>query len=115
MAHCENSKTMDRLKIALAAGLLCEAAAADTNYHYVCTLSDSRRVIEVAYLVPEQAVPCEVRYQKDNEDSDVLWRADNQEGFCESKAKQLVRQQQAWGFTCTSDNLPEHNNSLSRY
>ncbi len=87
-------------------------ALADSNYHYVCTLESDTRVIEVAYLVPEQKVPCEVRYQKENGETAILWRADNQEGFCETQTKNLIEKQKNWGFDCKSDNVPTKKTDL---
>ncbi len=88
-------------------------AQADTNYHYTCTQGNSVRLIEVAYLVPKQKVPCEVRYQKENAQSTILWRADNQESFCESKTQRLIEKQKEWGFDCKSENAPTNNFSTS--
>ena len=99
---------MQRFCVSLILCFASVAAMAGNNYHYVCKLDDSVRLIEVAYLVPDQTVPCEVRYQKDDEAPNVIWRADNQEGFCENKAQVLKQKQEAWGFSCHSDNLPEH-------
>ncbi|WP_020210462.1 hypothetical protein [Gilvimarinus chinensis] len=90
-------------------------ASADHNYQYACQLDGETRVIEVAYLLPDQAVPCEVRYQKNGEQAEVLWRADNQEGFCEGKAKQMVKEHGQWGFECDTSQEPEGSVSMSLY
>lgn len=66
---------------------------------YLCSLEDSKRLIQIVYLVPGQEVPCEVHYHKDGEQK-LLWRAVNQAGFCERKADDLADQQQEWGFSC---------------
>ncbi|WP_052481136.1 hypothetical protein [Gilvimarinus agarilyticus] len=85
------------------------------NYTYVCELDNSRRLIEVVYLLPDQKVPCEVRYQKDEETAEVLWRADNQEGFCESNAQSLIKQQRDWGFTCDSNDPIPRSTAFNLY
>lgn len=92
---------------------LSASVLAEPNYHYVCTQAPDVRIIEVAYLVPEQKVPCEVRYKKEDAESSILWRADNQEGFCESRAQYLVEKQREWGFECKSDNAPSEPINLS--
>lgn len=91
------------------------ATASAANYAYACQLENSTRHIEVAYLLPDQKVPCEVRYQKNDEPVTVLWRAVNQEGFCESHAQQLVKKQQAWGFECTSHGSVPRSTVTNRY
>lgn len=85
------------------------------NYTFVCQLEDSTRRVEVVYLLPDQKVPCEVRYQKDNDELKVLWRADNQEGFCENHAQQLIKQQRDWGFECESDDSVPRSTASSLY
>ncbi|MCP8898882.1 hypothetical protein [Gilvimarinus xylanilyticus] len=98
------------LLLALALG-----AQAENNYQYVCQLDGEQRLIEVAYLLPDQAVPCEVRYRKNDEELQVLWRADNQEGYCESKANQLMKEQREWGFECAAQNKPAGPVSSTAY
>lgn len=85
------------------------------NYTYVCELDNSQRLIEVVYLLPDQKVPCEVRYQKDDDKTEVLWRADNQEGFCESNAQNLIKQQREWGFECTSNDTIPRSTAFNLY
>jgi len=48
------------------------------------------------------AVPCSVVYKKLTEgvEDQVLWTADNDENFCEEKAKAFVAKQESWGWTC---------------
>lgn len=69
------------------------------KHGYRCSLEDSQRLIQIIYLVPDQEVPCEVHYHKDGE-QELLWRADNQGGFCERKAENFAEQHQEWGFAC---------------
>ncbi|MDO6747164.1 hypothetical protein [Gilvimarinus sp. 1_MG-2023] len=90
-------------------------STAQPNYDYTCQLGETTRLIEVAYLVPEQTVPCEVRYQKNDEPGLVLWRANNQTGFCENKAQKLIREHEALGFTCHSDNRPDNLPEFGRF
>ncbi|MDQ2075511.1 hypothetical protein [Marinimicrobium sp. ABcell2] len=78
---------------------------ADTNEapRFVCTSGDSERVIEVVYRNPERTLPCEVRYHKDGE-SETLWRAQNEPGFCESQAERFASDQEQWGWECEPSN-----------
>ena len=48
-------------------------------------------------------VPCEVHYYKDTEapgERQVLWRALNQEGYCEEKTRDFITQLGTWGWSC---------------
>lgn len=73
-----------------------QIALADTSY--VCTQGGMERKIEVAYLGTDK-VPCEVRYTK-NGDTQVLWTAQAEEGYCEAKAAEFVEKQRGWGWEC---------------
>ena len=48
------------------------------------------------------AVPCQVVYKKLTEGAEdqVLWSAENEEGYCEQKANEFVAKQEGWGWTC---------------
>jgi hypothetical protein len=78
--------------------LICfsQVALADTSY--VCTQGGMERKIEVVYLETGK-VPCEVRYTK-NADTQVLWSAQTEEGYCEAKAAEFVEKQRGWGWEC---------------
>ena len=55
------------------------------------------------YTEPGKTVPCEVHYFKDTEapgESEVLWSAEAQAGFCEQKAAEFVAKLQGWGWQC---------------
>lgn len=81
-----------------AAALISPSCLAAENIRYLCQNDDQQRVIEVIYS-SENAVPCEVHYQRSGLD-DVLWQADNEIGYCEQKAENFVAKQQAWGWQC---------------
>ena len=78
--------------------LISPACLAADNIRYVCQNGDQQRIIDVIYI-GEQAVPCEVRYQR-NGLSDVLWQANNEIGYCEQQAQDFVDKQQTWGWQC---------------
>jgi hypothetical protein len=55
-------------------------------------------------------VPCEVHYYKDTEapgERQVLWRALQQEGYCEEKTQEFVRQLASWGWSCSQTEASE--------
>jgi hypothetical protein len=78
-------------------------ALADTTY--VCTNSGMERKVEVVYLSAEK-VPCEVRYTK-NGNTDVLWSAQAEEGYCEAKAAELVEKLRGWGWECAESTVDQ--------
>jgi hypothetical protein len=69
------------------------------NETYVCLYGNSERTIKVVYATPESKVPCDVVYEKDT-GSQVMWNAQNMEGYCETKAVEFVEKQRGWGWDC---------------
>ena len=54
-------------------------------------------------------LPCEVHYYKDTEapgESQVLWSAQAQEGYCEAKTEEFVARLQGWGWSCGASAEP---------
>ena len=89
-----------RLSVFLPVLLLpCLPLQAAENYSYLCTYETGRRKIEVVYLQQDSAVPCEVRYIKDSI-SNALWNAQQEAGYCESKAEAFVEKIKGWGWSC---------------
>lgn len=80
---------------------LVNIANADTLY--ICQMEDKHRTVQVAYT-GEGDVPCEVRYTKEGV-TEVLWRASNETGYCEKKAKEFVEKQKGWGWQCHDSGL----------
>lgn len=77
------------------------AAAQDTD-NWRCTYNDLVRRVEIVYQ-PGRAVPCEVHYFKDVELPDerkVLWRAENEAGYCEARAEELIAKLEGQGWSC---------------
>lgn len=80
--------------------LLLPAAAVATDYQ--CAYGDKQRRIEIVYE-PGRAVPCEVHYYKDTEapgEREVLWRAQNEAGYCEARTEELVARLRGHGWEC---------------
>ena len=65
----------------------------------VCEHEGAVREIHVVYEVEGQTVPCTVNYVK-NSGTQALWRAENNEGYCEEKADAFIAKQEGWGWTC---------------
>ena len=67
---------------------------------YVCKHGEVVRTVEVVYSNPGEQVPCEVVYTRTT-GARALWSAENQVGYCESKAEAFINKHQREGFTCT--------------
>jgi hypothetical protein len=75
---------------------------AQDSGNYQCSHGDLVRRVEI-YTEPGVTVPCEVHYYKDTEapgESQVLWSAQSQEGYCEAKAEEFVAKLTGWGWSC---------------
>ena len=88
---------MKRAAVFLLTLLISTGVFADTEF--VCTAGDAERVITVVYF-GDGLVPCEVRYDK-GMGAEVLWTAQNEEGYCENQARQFVGKQEGWGYSCS--------------
>ena len=66
-----------------------------------CSRSDLVREVITDYATGN-SVPCDVVYKKQTEgfEDQVLWSADNLEGYCEDQARELVANLESWGWVC---------------
>ena len=100
-----SDKTLNTILL-VALTLPASALAAD---NYRCTNGDMVRRVEIVYE-PGRAVPCEVQYYKDTEAPgapQVLWRAQNESGYCESKTEAFIEQLESQGWSCGSGESAE--------
>lgn len=79
--------------------LLALSVQASEGERYHCAFGQQGRTISVVYEVEGQAAPCEVRYEKED-GVETPWSADNEEGYCEEKAREFVEQHREWGWRC---------------
>ncbi|UCB53706.1 MAG: hypothetical protein JSW45_06945 [Thiotrichales bacterium] len=80
-------------------------AHADT---WNCSRDDLVREVIIEY--PQGgSIPCDVVYKKQTEgvEDQVLWSAENEEGYCEEKARELVENLESWGWVCLETVSPE--------
>jgi len=69
---------------------------------YQCAIGEVMRRVEILYETGV-TVPCEVHYYKDTEmpgERQVLWRAANEEGYCEARAAEFIDKLRGMGWTC---------------
>lgn len=88
------------LAMFLLAACASAAVVAQSTRSYPCTNGNQTRRIEVAYEGATD-VPCEVRYHKEGEEPQVLWRAGVEPGYCEARARDFLVKLQGLGWTCT--------------
>jgi hypothetical protein len=88
--------------VVLTAAILPFASLAQEQSNYQCSHGDLQRRVEIVYETGV-TVPCEVHYYKDTEapgERQVLWRALKEEGYCEEKTQEFIRQLASWGWSC---------------
>ena len=102
MSNLSNKLLAAFLTVMLAALLPGLTFAQDTQ-KYQCTHGELQRRVEILYETG-LTVPCEVHYYKDTEAPDelqVLWRAINQSGYCESKMREFIAKLGELGWSCS--------------
>lgn len=84
-------------------------AAGQDSGSYECSMDGLVRRIEV-FHEPGVRVPCEVHYYKDSEapgGRQVLWRAQNEAGYCEARAAAFAEKLTGMGWTCRAADAGE--------
>lgn len=92
-----------KLSLAILLSAISLPATAIAADNYSCTLDGLVRRVEI-YYEPGREVPCEVHYYKDSEvpgERQVPWRAQNEAGYCESRAAAFIEQLKSQGWDCT--------------
>lgn len=95
---------LHRITVFAAVALLPFAASAQGVTSYSCTYDDLLRRVEIL-TEPGVPVPCEVHYYKDTEapgESQVLWSAQNDAMYCESKTAEFIARLEGWGWNCSA-------------
>lgn len=66
-----------------------------------CSHDNNVREVHVVHTT-SAAVPCDVVYKKQTEGAEdqVLWHADNDENYCEEKARAFITKLESWGWVC---------------
>lgn len=67
---------------------------------YVCQRGTLVRHISIDYAEEGMAVPCQVKYTREDGTEQSLWSAQNKEGYCEQKAAEFAEKQRDWGWDC---------------
>jgi hypothetical protein len=91
-------------RMAAGAGLLCStvlpmAAMAQQSESFTCTLTDQVRKVERIY--EPGGAPCMVRYFRNDQPVQTLWRARESADVCVDGARKLMQDFTSAGYTCT--------------
>ena len=74
------------------------------NANTTCKKATSIREIDIVYSEPGFKLPCDVTYKKnESPEIKILWRAQNQPGYCEQKAKEYIETFESLGWVCNSE------------
>ena len=69
-----------------------------------CIKAKSIREIDIVYSKPGYKLPCEVTYKKsESPEIQILWKAKNQPGYCEQKAKDFIATFETKDWICQSN------------
>ena len=93
---------MKKFPATIVLSLLSPVVVAQDGNNFQCSMGDLTRRVEIFYETGV-TVPCEVHYYKDTEmpgERQVLWRAANEEGYCEARATEFVARLEGMGWTC---------------
>ena len=92
----------DKILAVLLAALLPCLSFGQGAQSYQCSFGELQRRVEILYETGV-TVPCEVHYYKDTEapgETQVLWRALNETGYCERKTEEFIAKLREMGWTC---------------
>ncbi|MFL0799388.1 MAG: hypothetical protein K6L80_02975 [Agarilytica sp.] len=94
------STSKHSLKLIVSILSITPALAYAASPGYICHHGDRSREIVVQYDVDGQSVPCGVLYRK-GEGEQELWRANDEAGYCEARAREFAAKQESWGWQCS--------------
>ncbi len=92
----------DKFLAVLLAALLPCLSFGQGAQSYQCSFGELQRRVEILYETGV-TVPFEVHYYKDTEapgETQVLWRALNETGYCERKTEEFIAKLREMGWTC---------------
>ena len=99
-----NDSGMSRLGFLLAVAIVVAAPLAWAE-ETTCRFGENVRRVELRIADERTRLPCEVVYWKRGEPS-VLWRAETEAGYCESRAEELVETLESSGWICGEADAP---------
>jgi len=65
----------------------------------ICTNGYQERVVSIIYQDQDAKVPCDVQYTK-NGQTETLWHAENEYGYCDDKAEEFIQKLNELGWLC---------------
>lgn len=76
------------------------ASAIAADGPIMCKQGKAERSVSVEYPEAGKKIPCEVKYKRAEGDERSIFRANAQEGFCESKAQEFAEKLKGMGWDC---------------
>ena len=91
----------------LASLILFAPAMVSASASWTCEHNNLIREVSID-SAGENAVPCRVNYTKLTEgvDTQQLWSAQNEAGYCEARAEEFIARLESWGWACSADPQP---------
>jgi hypothetical protein len=73
---------------------------------WTCHYAELTRNVVIFYPNEPNRLPCKVYYTKPDENlmPRVLWKAENENNYCDRKAVQFIKRLESWGWQCSIDN-----------
>jgi hypothetical protein len=73
---------------------------------WTCHYAELTRNVVISYPNAPSRLPCKVYYAKPNENlmPRRLWKAENEDNYCERKAVEFVKRLESLGWQCSIDN-----------
>ena len=102
-------QVMNKILITIFLSLMSTTVFAQGQTSYQCTMGELTRRVEIMHETGV-TVPCEVHYYKDTEaagERQVLWRATNEEGYCEAKTTEFVAKLSGMGWDCGAGSMSD--------
>ena len=102
-------QVMNKILIMISLSLIPATVFAQGQTSYQCTMGELTRRVEIMHETGV-TVPCEVHYYKDMEaagERQVLWRAMNEEGYCEAKTTEFVAKLSGMGWDCGAGSMSD--------
>lgn len=73
---------------------------------WTCHYAELTRNVVIFYPNEPATLPCKVYYTKPNENvmPRTLWKAENDDSYCERKAVEFIKTLESRGWQCSNDN-----------
>jgi hypothetical protein len=102
-ARADEQKTLNATVVGSKDKAAVAPAATVAGDSTVCTQGKNKRMVALSYGDEKTKLPCQVHYKKETEQpghDQVVFKADHDVAFCQSKAQAFVDKLSGMGWTC---------------